>query len=252
MNKVMKKWMMVLVVIFLITTNTVAESEIQSVSTDEIILSAHHLMTEVYGYDVSIVDAFRYVVEEKNTGFEIRVYPFSETDDCFIIMYDEDGMLQSSKMPEILDLSAYDKMVYDEHRTFQMFTLEEKAAYSEEYIPKVEAVMRLNPDYDGLHYDYTRSRYGLPQDGDLDQEIALEIAKQAAMEWLNLEDDWFDGHFWYQTYFDVTDPEQTLWKFYFGSTRPGRGKYVIRLNSKTGKVVKAFKYTGNMPLWEAL
>lgn len=133
-----------------------------------------------------------------------------------------------------------------------MFTLEEKAAYSEEYIPKVEAVMRLKPDYDGLHYDYTRSRYGLPKDGDLAQEIALEIAKQAAMELLGLDDDWFDDYFWYHTFFDVTDPERTLWKFYFGSTRPGRGKYVIRLNSKTGEVIKAFKYTGSMPLWEAL
>lgn len=235
-----------------ISVHGLAEAEMRHISAEEVILSAHNVMTEVYSYDESIVNSFHYDVEEKHNELEVRVYPFTETNDCFILTYKKDGTLQSCSVPDILDLSAFDKLVYEKHKTFSMYTLEEKAAYSEEYIPKVEAILRLNPNYDGLHYDYTRSRYGLPEDDDLTQELALEIAKQAAIDLLGLDADWFDDHFWHQTFFDITDPDCTLWKFYFGNTRPGKGKYVIRLNSKTGEVVKAFEYTGNMPLWEAL
>lgn len=244
--------MLVLLAVCFISVNGFAESETRSVTTEEAVLLAHHIMTEVYSYDENITNSFRYVAEENDVGLEVRVYPFAETADCFVITYQKDGTLNSCRVPDILDLSAYDKQAYEQHKMFSMYTLEEKAAYSEEYIPKIEAVMRLNPDYDGLHYDYTRSRYGLPGEDDISQETALEIAKQAAMDLLGLDTGWFDSHFWHQTFFDVTDPECTLWKFYFGSTRPGKGKYVIRLNSKTGEVVKAFKYTGDMPLWEAL
>lgn len=229
-----------------------AEQDTKPFEEQDAILGAHHLMTEVYDYDADVADTFRYEVCPGDEGFEVRVYPFPEMEEHFTVVFQTDGTLLDAVKPEILDFSAYDRQVYESHKTFFMYTLEEKAAYSEEYIPKVEALLRLKPDYDGIHYHYTRSRYGLPGEDDLPEERAWEIAKQAAMDRLALDADWFDEHVWHQTFFDVTDPACTLWKFYIGSNRPGKGKYVIRLNSKTGDVVKAFEYTGDMPLWEAL
>ena len=46
-----------------------------------------------------------------------------------------------------------------------------------------------------------------------------------------------------ESYFDVTDPEKPLWKFFFTHfDGVEQKKYVVRLDAKTGEIVKAFEW----------
>lgn len=223
----------------------------RSASTDDAICAARHLMPGLYGF--KILDQFRYeaVVDPEKQRIEVDAYPFPESDEHIVLIYSANGVLVSHTLPDILDLSGYDEKVFTTNKVFTEYTLEERAAYSEEYIPKVEAILRLNPDYhDIVHYTYTRSRYGVPTDEDLSKADALAIADQALHDILQPNQEW-SRNYGSLSFFDVTDENRPLWKFLFLSdTRSQYDRYVVRVNARTGEVVTAFKATLQTPLWE--
>ena len=132
------------------------------------------------------------------------------------------------------------------------FTHEERAVYSQVFIPKVEAAMRLNPfSFDVLaHYDYTRCVYGIPAQSDLPEETALEIARGVLIDSFGRSDEWVQNA-GTESYFDISDPNQPLWKFFFTHwDGVEQRQYVVRLQAETGEVIKAFEYTSNCcPSW---
>lgn len=223
----------------------------RKVSTDDAICAARHLMPGLYGFKV--LDQFQYeaVFDPWKQCIEVDAYPFPESDEHIVLIYSVNGVLISQTLPDILDLSAYDEKVRTTNKVFTDYSLEERAAYSEEYIPKVEAILRLNPDYhDIVHYTYTRSRYGVPTDEDLPRADARALADQALHDLLQPNQEW-SRKYGSLIFFDVTDENRPLWKFFFFSdTRGQRDRYVVRINARTGEVVAAFKETPQTPLWE--
>lgn len=133
---------------------------------------------------------------------------------------------------------------------------EEKAAnsayHSQVFIPKVEAAMRLNPfSFDVLaHYDYTRCVYGIPAQSDLPEETALEIARGVLIDSFGRSDEWVQNA-GTESYFDISDPNQPLWKFFFTHwDGVEQRQYVVRLQAETGEVIKAFEYTSDCESYE--
>ena len=113
----------------------------------------------------------------------VNVYPFSETDkygkEHFNLEYDENLKLVNHVLPDILDFTPMYDMAKRAGRPFPWFTHEERAAYSKEYIPKEEAILRLKPSSaDAIaNYDFTRCVYGIPDESVLPEDDALEIAQ---------------------------------------------------------------------------
>lgn len=108
--------------------------------------SARHLLMGKYGYGEDVMEGFRYEAQEQEGIIVVRVYPFEEMEDeYFTLKYHYDGRLSSDEIPDILDFSAYTKEVQETGVPIQFYTHEQRAAYSQIYIPKVEAARRLNP-----------------------------------------------------------------------------------------------------------
>ncbi len=96
---------------------------------------------------------------------------------------------------------------------FAYYTVEEKAAFTQKWKPLVDAYCQSHPyypNYNSFWYKATRQVYGVPGDGDISQEEATRIAKEALMEEGLREETMDDRRIAYT--FDVTDPEQPIWK----------------------------------------
>ena len=222
----------------------------QMISLAEACQQAYHLMIGLYGYDPQVAEQFRYeaIPHEDIHIIYVDVYPFPETDEYgeerFRLEYTEYGLLEYHKIPYILDFSAFYEMSKRIKRPFPWFTHEERAAYSKEYIPKEEAALRLKPSSaDAIsNYDFTRCVYGIPDESVLPEADALEIAREVLMESFGRSAEWtiYSGR---ESYFDITDPEKPLWKFFFTHfDGVEQKKYVVRLDAKTGEIVKAFEW----------
>ena len=218
-------------------------------SSDDVILAARHLMTGLYGYTPKVAEQFQYqaVAHPDIHWIDVFVYPFPDMEECFSLGYNECGLLMSEVLPDILDFGAYASYVKEVGRPFMWFTHEERAVYSQVFIPKVEAAMRLNPfSFDVLaHYDYTRCVYGIPAQSDLPEETALEIARGVLIDSFGRSDEWVQNA-GTESYFDISDPNQPLWKFFFTHwDGVEQRQYVVRLQAETGEVIKAFEYTSD-------
>ena len=147
-------------------------------------------------------------------------------------------------IPDVLDFSPFYEMAKRVKRPFQWFTHEERAAYSKEYMSKEEAALRLKPSSaDAIaNYDFTRCVYGVPDESVLPEAAALEMAQGVLMKRFGRSEEWIT-HAGREAYFDVTDPERSLWKFFFTySDGAEKKRYVVRLDAKTGETVKAFEW----------
>ena len=222
----------------------------QTVSLDEVCQEAYHLMIGLYGYDPQMAAQFRYeaIPREDIHIIYVNVYPFPETDEYgeehFHLEYAEYGLLKHHMIPNVLDFTPFYEMAKRVKRPFPWFTHEERAAYSKEYILKEEAALRLKPSSaDAIsNYDFTRCVYGVPDESVLPEADALEIAREVLMESFGRSAEW-TIHSGRESYFDVTDPEKPLWKFFFTHfDGVEQKKYVVRLDAKTGEIVKAFEW----------
>ena len=76
----------------------------------------------------------------------------------------------------------------------------------------------------------------------LPEADALEIAREVLMKSFGRSAEW-TIHSGRESYFDITDPEKPLWKFFFTHfDGVEQKKYVVRLDAKTGGIVKAFEW----------
>lgn len=231
---------------------------VQTISHDSALQAAYHLMIGLYGYDPQVAMEFRYeaISHEDIHLIHVNVYPFPETDEYgtehFNLEYTEYGLLMSKVLPDILDFSPFYEMEKQLKRPFPWFSHEEKAAYSKEYICKEEAVLRLKPSSaDAIfNYDFTRCVYGVPDESVLLEDTALEIAQGVLMERFGRSAEWAIQSGW-ESYFDVTDPERPLWKFHFTHfDGVEHRQYVVRLDAKTGEIVKAFEWNDDYESYE--
>lgn len=214
--------------------------------------SARHLLMGKYGYGEDVMEGFRYEAQEQEGIIVVRVYPFEEMEDeYFTLKYHYDGRLSSDEIPDILDFSAYTKEMQETGLSFQLYTHEQRAAYSQIYIPKVEATRRLNPQSDEVRYHgrFTNHVYGVPTPEDMPEEKAGEIAQNTLIHEFGCVRDWLTIN---TTFFDITDPNTPLWKFFMNhfNYKDIFEQYVVRVNARTGEVVAAFEVTGDTPLEE--
>ena len=214
--------------------------------------SARHLLMEKYGYGEDVMEGFRYEAQEQEGIIVVRAYPFEEMEDeYFTLKYHYDGRLSSDEIPDILDFSAYTKEVQETGVPIQFYTHEQRAAYSQIYIPKVEAAGRLNPRSAEVKYHslFTNHVYGVPTPEDMPEEEAMEIARNALVKEFGCTWDWLRVG---SGYFDITDPDAPLWKLLavHSDEKEVWDRYIVRVNARTGEVVAAFEVTGDTPLEE--
>lgn len=100
---------------------------------------------------------------------------------------------------------------------FREFSLEAKALWSETIRPKMIAKQQAKPGF-FTDKDFATAAfvYGLPDDTVLSEEQALEIAQKALIDPLGRKADelyFFMAHL--NVYYDITDEEKPLWKFFF-------------------------------------
>ena len=205
------------------------------------------MMIGYYGYQEQVANRFRYEAIDHTDiqRVHVNVYPFEESGEHFSLEYEKDGRLASSIPPDILDFSSYTDFLKETKRTFMWFTHEERAAYSQAYIPKVEAAMQLNPYSNDvlLNYNYTRCVYGIPNASCIAEDEAKHIANRILFDQFGCSSEWIRGATC-GSYFDVTDEHKPLWKFYLYNANDFENrKYVIRLAAQTGEVVEAFEWT---------
>ncbi len=140
-------------------------------------------------------------------------------------------------------------------------TLEQKAAYSKEVNPIIQAILDsgdLSPvTFDG-YVDYSivapsTYTYGLPGDNDIPQEQALELAVKAIRETYGLDESIVALYKWVCTYFDISDPEKPLWRFLIqpetwrdfegGLDNPQYDlRYRVEIDARTGDIVTAEEF----------
>ncbi|MEG0863437.1 MAG: hypothetical protein RSI32_03070 [Clostridia bacterium] len=141
---------------------------------------------------------------------------------------------------------------------FWSMSQEERAQFSQKWIPLVDAYLAQNPyaPYpDDLFYEATRCVYGLPSENDITQENAILVSKQATIA-LGANVDTLDQRS-AECLFDITDPQQPLWKIVVGSADVSKAEYVtdqnwmryrVVINARTGDVVEAWEILPQMEI----
>ncbi len=136
-----------------------------------------------------------------------------------------DAARARSEHPLYVALRAFEQSV-NEPKAFRTWTLEHKARWSAEMAPQIKQYFAENGDDNELLLGYTMKAamlytYGLPDDKAIPQERALDIAREALRSAYGLSDEelalLFDlkGAFYEPClFYDVTDPERPLWKFF--------------------------------------
>lgn len=153
----------------------------------------------------------------------------------------------------------------EEHGYPHSRTLEGWASWSETMRPMILQKQKDDPDFFGDDSGSARTLasvafiYGVPDDAALTEDEALALAERALVEQLGRDEAEikFFNHK-KDVYYDITDPEKPLWKFFFrmpnqytsdealgaeiaafyGDTRPL--SYKVEIDAHTGEVVQAF------------
>lgn len=150
-----------------------------------------------------------------------------------------------------INREAVTSLCYD-HILFywEFLTLEERAEYSKEWVPRVEAELKVNPEYRGFHYYETRHIYGVPDESDITQEAAREIATAQIEEVFGIRNvSWEDVYA--DVYFDITNPEAPLWKMYFAIDEIDPWRFIwVEIDAKQGEVMKIIERDNRMEYYE--
>jgi len=109
------------------------------------------------------------------------------------------------------------------YRQFWFATVDEKATFSKAYKPIVDQWLSTHPQYESLLrknpdiiYLATRQIYGIPDKCTLQQEEAVHIAyDHCTMLTPSLTREILSDHYDTAVFFDVTRPDQPLWKILF-------------------------------------
>lgn len=119
----------------------------------------------------------------------------------------------------------------DEGVYFYRWSIEEKAAFSQQWIPFMYSYIQQNPNDPDIEYNliyqWTRRTWGVPDENALSEEAAFDRA-QDAIKALGKEIGSTDYR---ASFYDVTDPEHPQWRFYFGL------RYAVILDAYTGEVL---------------
>ena len=133
---------------------------------------------------------------------------------------------------------------------FYEMSVQEKAAFSEKWIPIVEAYMETHPYFikeGNSFYEATRHVYGVPGSEDISQEQATEIAHQSVIA-LGGSAETIDNRP-INYYFDITSPDSPVWKLTFlpayseNMDQNDGNRYRVVINGRTGEVLEAFAVT---------
>lgn len=87
--------------------------------------------------------------------------------------------------------------------------------------------------------------YGLPGEGDLTQDEARRLADEAILSRYNISADVLALYNSVDVYFDITNPDAPLWKFFYGIRNVELPKeqqpimYKVEMLSRTGEIIKA-------------
>ena len=157
--------------------------------------------------------------------------------------------------------------------TFRAWPLDLKAQFSNEVRPLVQAVLQTG-DLSPLHYDgkplvsliaHSTYRYGLPPADAIPQDKAFTLAKEAVAAVHGVEQGIFPLYRQQIVFYDITNPEQPLWKFVFNAGAldwpklPGgldnplnRTCYRAAIHAHTGETVYAEAFAFDTTRWSDL
>ena len=162
------------------------------------------------------------------------------------------AMLSVCAIPTAADTTkAVTALAYDDILYFwEELTLEERAAYSAEWVPKVEEELKMNPDYRGVHYYETRHVYGLPDENSISQEAAHEIAARNIEQLFGIDSlNW--ENVYVKVYYDITDPQTPLWKMYFAIDELDPWVFIwAEIHAQTGEVHRLIERDHTMQYYE--
>lgn len=183
---------------------------------------------------------------------------------------DEAAAQQSAARPDTPLFQAIDAMAESVQRdiaSFGAWPLSLKAEYARDIAPRVRAIVDsgdLTPLDNGAGpnlyviaaaaYDY-----GLPGEGDLAQEDALERAREAVRERFDLSPETLSLYTDVLVYFDATDPDAPLWRFVLQPEMGARDalgqaqydlRYRVEIASRTGEVASAEAFERQIPVYD--
>ena len=176
----------------------------------------------------------------------------------------------ASARPDTPLLEAIDAMgesVQRDIASFGAWPLSLKAEYARDIAPRVRAIVDsgdLTPLDNGAGpnlyviaaaaYDY-----GLPGEGDLAQEDALERARETVRERFGLSQEALSRYTDVLVYFDATDPDAPLWRFVFQPEMDARDalgqtqydlRYRVEIASPAGDVASAEAFKRQIPVYD--
>ncbi len=144
---------------------------------------------------------------------------------------------------------------------FRTWPLELKAEFSIIVAPQVRAIVDsgdLSPLISGDNPDLSliassTFNYGMPDERDINQSDAYDLSVQAIIETYDLDDDIIALYDDVSFYYDISEPDEPLWKFLFlptflnkfpggYSSEQSRLQYKIEINARTGEVVKTEEF----------
>lgn len=132
---------------------------------------------------------------------------------------------------------------------FWEMTHEERAAFSNEWNPVIDAYLETHPYYTNRSdwlIDVTRHVYGIPSNRDISQEQAENIACQAAVQ-LGANADTM-GNRTIECYFDITDSQQHKWNVFIGHALDLHdfSCFKVVIDAQTEEVLDSFEITTDM------
>ena len=183
----------------------------------------------------------------------------------------EDAVPQPTPVrPDTPLFQAIDAMAQSVQRdiaSFGAWPLSLKAEYARDIAPRVRAIVDsgdLTPLDNGAGpnlyviaaatYDY-----GLPGEGDLAQEEALERARETVRERFGLSQEALSRYTDVLVYFDATDPDAPLWRFVFQPEMDARDalgqtqydlRYRVEIASPAGDVASAEAFKRQVPVYD--
>lgn len=182
---------------------------------------------------------------------------------------DEAAAQQIAARPDTPLLEAIDAMAESVQRdiaSFPAWPLSLKAEYARDIAPRVRAIVDggdLAPlcrseDPDLYVIAAAAYDYGLPGEGDLAQEDALECAREAVRERFDLSREALSLYTDVLVYFDATDPDAPLWRFVLQPEMGARDalgqaqydlRYRVEIASPTGDVVSTEAFERQIPVY---
>jgi len=248
-----------------LTGVTYATPGVYDISEQEAIRQAKSGLTEIGDYETRMdrltVKAYFLYGERYNNGDEpvwlIYFYQGDVLQQKTLLAYDG-TYIDTAPAEKQFERTSNNEESFDEKFAYQFsdMSVEEKAEFSRKWIPIVEAYIEKHPYFPDrnvrIFYQATRQVFGIPEEGDLSQDKATAIAKEAIVALganpLTLE----QREIGYS--FDITDPAQPLWVLvvYNAAEKTGNAEtdnaeshvYEVKINAKTGEVTKTIVYNG--------